>query len=254
MQNALNFQGYAAPVATALAVVAGLVATDTTTAATVIPWENFQDEWVDSPTAPAGGGGWAYDEILINGRFEAGNLAPWITANTTAGPAWRLASGTAGQFPFGPADNSNFATPWTTGSWPMGTTSSLEQLADLPMDRQGEALIRFEAITSWDRIRFEIDWLAELPGGGHSVVEHVNLGEYGGATGALNYEYESTHLVPISATHVNFRATGLLANGSWIDAGFDNASIVLAVTPVPEPTTVLLLAIAPLALLGRVRR
>ena len=175
-------------------------------------------------------GEFAYDEILRNGGFEANGLEFWDVVRPPASPTWKAQAGSGGSSPFGPADASTFATPWTTGGHALGTTSTLAQVGVLPPVHTGAALVRFEAFAAYDRIDLDLEWL-DAAGGGLGAID---LGSYGATPGLTRAFYEAAHAVPDGAAAVRFRATGVLTNGNWIDSGFDHASIVLA-RPVPEP-------------------
>src|SRR5690606_38050810 len=101
----------------------------------------------------------------------------------------------------------------------------------------GTALVRFEAIWAYDQVRFDLTWVDE----DLNALERVDLGTFGGRPDVGNDAFQALLTVPAAATSVRFSSTAVLADGTWIDAGFDHASIVMA-TPVPEPAGVLAMA------------
>lgn len=214
------------------------------------PWDQFGDSHLDND---ANGTGWAYDEILVNGHFETGDLSAWTIGNEAPAPEWAALSGSAGATAFGPADGGYFATPWTRGGWEARTASTLWQLADLPAEREDEALVRFEAYTAWDAIEFELDWFVSDDAGQLALLRSDDLGHYGERIGSGTDAYHQLLSIPEGATHALFRSRGVLTDGNWIDAGFDKASIVTA-RAIPEPTSVAVIAVAGALLATRRRR
>ncbi|MEL7238370.1 MAG: hypothetical protein AAGK78_05865 [Planctomycetota bacterium] len=193
----------------------------------------------------SGGPTYTYTDILINGHFDQPDLFAWTNAGSVGGgaavPEWGSVSGSVGGVPFGSSDGTEFATPWTDGGgFDNGAQSLLTQLCTLPDVHTGNARVAFEAIWAYDAIRFDLEWFAAgaYDDDGHPLdltsLGSVDMGSYGGVNGSGVDEYLEILAIPDGATHVRFNAIGELTDGSWLDAGFDQASIVLA-SPVPEP-------------------
>ncbi len=237
-----------------------LAASASVAAASPVPWDDIDrhiDQSEDNDDATVGG--FAYGELLKNGTFDgqadAGTLNHW-TPIVGDGPAWDALDGSIGAFPFGPADGGYFATTWTgtDSDWTLGVTrSTLAQTAALPVHANAMARVRVDALTARDTVRFDIEWLADDGAGGLSPLSSIDLGTYGGLTGGSVDAVDRVLDVPAGATHVSFRAEAILTDGYWVDAGFDNASIVMA-QPVPEPTSAGLAGVALLACAARRRR
>ncbi len=213
-----------------------------------VPWNRFEDAWLQSNGGHTGDDNpFTYHEQLINGGFESGGLAGWRLVTALRPPEWHVVSGTVGQHPFGSSDGSYFATVWPTGgAWPAGSVSILDQQAGLSPTHTGEALVRFEAIWAYDAIAMELDWV-DASGG---LLERVELGDFGGRPGVGNEAYRQVVPIPAGATGFVFRGLAQLKDGSWIDSGFDHASVVIA-TPIPEPASGAALAAALLLLRRR---
>ena len=221
--------------------------------ADAIPWDLF-DTSGDGGTA----GGFAYGELLKNGTFDLGDdrgtLNHW-TPLVDVGPDWAALDGTVGAFPFGPDAGDYFATTLTGGnsSWPLGVTrSTLEQTVALPAHADAAVRVRVDAYTARDRVGFELVWLTDDATGGLVPLDAVDLGEYGGSNGGSLAQVDGVYDVPLGATHATFRSIARLTDGYWIDAGFDNASLLMA-QPIPEPATAGVLALAAGALALRRR-
>lgn len=213
-------------------------------------WDDF-----DNGTT---GGGFDYDDILINGHFD-NDLVAWDQAgnpdHTSPAPLWDVGAGEIGGSPFGSSDGSKFASPWYGGgNWDLGTRSQLTQLCVLPTVHTGEARVTFEAIWAWDGIDFDLEWLAEdaAAPGTFTSLGQVDMGQYGADESVDYATYLEFLTIPDGSTHLRFTATGVLANGTWIDAGFDRASIVLASTT-PEPASLGTLGLVSLLALRRRR-
>ena len=234
-------------VAVGLAVAAGPASL---AAAGPVPWGDFQDAWI-GPNPPGPDNPFVYAESLGNGGFEAGGLAPWAVTTQHRANEWGVLQGSGGAVPFGPGDGSHFATPWTSGGgWSLGQTSVLTQSAALPAGHTGDALVRFEAVWAYDAIAFELTW---LDAAGAAVGPAVSLGTYGGRPGVGNDLFRQVLPVPADATGFAFTAAARLADGTWIDAGFDRASVVTA-RPVPEPGALAAAWVGAGALLAQRRR
>ena len=156
---------------------------------------------------------------------------------------------------FGPDAGDYFATTLTGGnsSWPLGVTrSTLEQTVALPAHADAAVRVRVDAYTARDRVGFELVWLTDDATGGLVPLDAVDLGEYGGSNGGSLAQVGGVYDVPLGATHATFRSLARLTDGYWIDAGFDNASLLMA-QPIPEPATAGVLALAAGALALRRR-
>ncbi|MEM1011306.1 MAG: hypothetical protein AAGI46_03690 [Planctomycetota bacterium] len=197
---------------------------------------------------PGGGPGpqFEYNDLLINGDFETGDLFGW---NFNGFPAWQVSQGQIGGDPFGPGGTNYFANTLSSGGFDNGQSVTLDQIVLLPAGIDDELLVSFRAFSAFDSIDVRLEWL-ELTPGGFSVVDVEDFGTFGGIAAATNDEVMRTVVTPQNATHFRFAATGRLGDGNWIDAGLDDAS-VLAATPIPEPAIATLLAGGGLVLLRR---
>ncbi len=244
---------------TALATVAFGVAAATSSAAIVIGGGGDGDPFgnndgpdeppVDQPDTPQPPvePSWEYHELLINGTFDTGDTQYW-NSPATAGPQWQVRTNPVGQGGLG-RTNDAFATALTSGSWDKGTTSVLQQTAALPADIAPQVKVSLDAFSFFDRLDVEIEWLVDLGG----ILQTLSVDDIAmsGAVPTTSSDNISTVLtIPDTATHFTFRATGHLVDGSWLDAGFDNAS-VLAARSVPEPAVAGVLAMASLIALRR---
>jgi hypothetical protein len=205
-------------------------------------WSTFDDAWLTHPPADPAGVNYDYHEILRNGHFDTGDLTHWVDRSVDA-PDWITRPGVAGLNDFGPGGTNPFATPWTTGLHPMGAVSTLSQIGTLPGNATGSLLARFDAYTSFDRLDVHLDWLADDGLGGFVDLGTVPLGSFGDLPETRVDAYRNAHPIVEGATHVRFRAQGILTDGTWIDVGFDDASLVVASVVVPEPATAGLLVL-----------
>jgi hypothetical protein len=190
-----------------------------------------------------------FDNLLVNGDFATGDLFGWTFAGT---PAWQVSTTQVGQNPFGPGNGNAFANTMSAGRFDLGSTSSLTQTVLLPGNIDPQVLVEFTAYSAFDSIDVHVDWLGPDPQnvGSLVVVRTDHLGKYGNIpTGSTDVVSQSL-LKPDAATHVTFRATGNLDNGTWIDAGFDDARLTVA-TVVPEPAVATMLAVGGLIALRR---
>jgi len=199
-----------------------------------------------NPSDPGQPPAWAYQELLVNGDFGTGDLFAWTFVGP---PAWQVSLGEVGLHPFGPGESNPFANALSSGRHPVGTTVDLWQTAMLPEGIDEELLFSFAALTAFDALHVRAEWL-DLAAAEPALVRSDDLGSFGRQQSAVRDDVALVLVRPAEATHVTFRATGELADGTWIDAGLDDASILAAV-PVPEPAAAGVLAIASLVALRR---
>ncbi|MGF1632486.1 MAG: PEP-CTERM sorting domain-containing protein [Phycisphaerae bacterium] len=139
------------------------------------------------------------------------------------------------------------------GRLPVTPTNPVQSLGvntPLPATAVWAVEASVDAIYSWDGIDISLEFYDDA---GTLLALHT-LGNFGPQNGAgvVTTRTESV-LLPPTARYVEFVATGRRFDGVWIDSGFDNASLKLQATLVPEPATMSLLATGAL-LLGRRRR
>ncbi|MEM6315680.1 MAG: PEP-CTERM sorting domain-containing protein [Planctomycetota bacterium] len=268
-----------------------------------------------------------FQELLINGDFETGDLTGWEEDNAYGGRKWEVLTGPTGASFMSPADvSSSFASPFNAGpvSMPWGTLLQqidLESLTfptievEIPGSASGSTSgptlgdhgivpdstlyptfdgsqggsfpvttptgtgsgsgpsttttttvplvptdrldISVEAIYGYDRVGFEVRFLA----GDGTVLRIDDLGQHGylpdigeGPWDGTSKLVEDSVLIPDGTRFISFWGRTELVNGSWLDAGFDNASLLLQLEPsvaVPEPASLGLLAAGGLLLRRR---
>ncbi|MEM6314129.1 MAG: PEP-CTERM sorting domain-containing protein [Planctomycetota bacterium] len=262
-----------------------------------------------------------FQELLINGDFETGDLTGWEEDNAYGGRKWEVLTGPTGASFMSPADvDSSFASPFNAGpvSMPWGTllqqidlesltfptievetqgstpddgglghdrltfpasdpypdmahgtgttfgvpgsgngTGSTSTTTTVPLVPTDRLDISVEAIYGYDRVGFEVRFLA----GDGTVLRIDDLGQHGylpdigeGPWDGTSKLVENSVLIPDGTRFISFWGRTELVNGSWLDAGFDNASLLLQLEPsvaVPEPASLGLLAAGGLLLRRR---
>lgn len=190
-------------------------------------------------------------EILLNGDFETGDLTGWTQATPVLPPIeWGVTTGAAiGAYSLVSSDNSHFASPWIEGPNPLATTLiQVFDLTTLTDELIGTFTFSAEAIYAEDRISlgyqlFDFD----------AQPLHSELVFTGAGGTAPNSTPFSQSFSFVSGTRfISFFATAELLSGSYIDAGFDRASILVDVKPkatVPSPNGYSLLVLGFISLL-----
>lgn len=191
-------------------------------------------------------------EVLSNGDFATGDLSGWTQSAPITPLEWGVTEGTGpiGAYVMQSSDSSFFATPWMEGPNPQSTT--LFQRVDLETlnaSLQGTFTFSAEAIYANDRITLSYELYDTSLNLLTSQVVFTGLGGMSASNVAVSQMYS---FLP-GTRYISFVATGRLVNGIYIDAGFDNASILVDASPVstvPEPNNLSLFALGMILLLG----
>lgn len=190
-------------------------------------------------------------EILSNGDFATGDLSGWTQSAPTAPIEWGVTLGDPiGAFDLESPDGSFFASPWMEGPNPLSTT--LFQRVDLDTLNAtllGTFTFSAQAIYADDRITLGYELYDASLNLLTSEVVFTGLG----GTSATNVGVSESYSFLPGTRYISFFARGFLVNGTYIDSGFDNASILVDVSPVssvPEPNSLSLFVLGMISLFG----
>ncbi|MGQ8364349.1 hypothetical protein [Glaciecola sp. 1036] len=166
-------------------------------------------------------------EILTNGDFATGDLSSWTQSDPITPLEWGVTSAAPiGAYFLESSDGSFFASPWEEGPNPQTTTLFQRvDLATLSATLLGTFTFSAEAIYANDRITLGYELYDTNLNLLASQIVFTGLG----GPSANNQSISQTFSLVSDTRYISFIATGELINGSYIDAGFDNASILMEV-------------------------
>lgn len=175
-------------------------------------------------------------EILINGDFEAGDLTGWSQLLPSAPQIeWGVTSGAAiGAYSLASSDGTRFASPWVEGPNPSITT--LFQIVDLnalQVDLTNTFTFGAEAIFAEDKISLGYQLFDSNQ---QLLFTNTLFSGSGGASPNTTRISQSFSFVT-GTQYISFFATGELLSGSYIDSGFDQASILAHLKPQASVTS-----------------
>ncbi|WP_334050114.1 hypothetical protein [Alteromonas gracilis] len=175
-------------------------------------------------------------EILINGDFEAGDLTGWSQSLPSAPSIeWGVTSGAAiGAYSLASSDGTRFASPWVEGPNPSITT--LFQIVDLnalQVDLTNTFTFGAEAIFAEDKISLGY----QLFDSNQQLLFTNTLFSGSGGTRPNTTRISQSFSFVSGTQYISFFATGELLSGSYIDSGFDRASILVHVKPQASATS-----------------
>lgn len=175
-------------------------------------------------------------EILINGDFETGDLTGWSQSLPSAPSIeWGVTSGAAiGSYSLASSDGTRFASPWIEGPNPSITT--LFQIVDLnalQVDLTNTFTFGAEAIFAEDKISLGY----QLFDSNQQLLFTNTLFSGSGGTSPNTTRISQSFSFVTGTQYISFFATGELLSGSYIDSGFDRASILVHVKPQASATS-----------------